>query len=59
MSKVLMLGTEVKFIPYRQKETLNGIIVGFLVGSDKKDYCKIKVGTKIYTKQINTLYELN
>lgn len=55
MKNKLEVGMKVKFIPKGQKETIEGEVLKLFIGTDKKEYCKIKTETKTYSKQIYSL----
>jgi hypothetical protein len=55
MEKIINIGDVVRFSKHKQDDILEGEVIKFFTGTDKKTYCKIKVGDKIYSKQINKL----
>lgn len=53
MEKLIKIGDLVKF--QKKEQELEGEVIKFFTGTDKKAYCRIKVGDKIYSKQIDKL----
>ena len=44
-------GSLVSFIPFGKTQEIKGVVLSSVVGSDKKNYYKIKVENKFYLKQ--------
>lgn len=53
MEKLVKIGDLIKFS--KKDYQLEGEVIKFFTGTDKKTYCKIKVGDKIYSKKVENL----
>ena len=52
MTNDIKQGCKVEFTPKGKKDKMQGIVLKLFIGTDKKEYCKIQVESKIFSKQL-------